>query len=88
MTSPWGAHRAAVANAMNAIGELQEAISVVTDRQESAMGAVIMAVGQNPNVESAQNAMNFTGNIRDMAQRAFLTAEQVKAELMRYAGGF
>lgn len=88
MSNPWDAHRGAVDGAVNGVGELQELISILTDRQESLMGQVIMAVGQNPNVESAQNAMNFTAEIRNRADEIYRIAEQVKAELERYAGGF
>lgn len=88
MSGPHGQHQEAVAGAIFAIGELQETISLLTDRQETAMGAVIMAVGQNPNVESAQNAMNFIAEVRNRVDELFGMTEQAKAELERYVGGF
>lgn len=86
--NPHGEHRGAVDNALRAIGELQEAIALVTDRQESAMGAVIMAVGQTPNVESAQNTMNFIAEIRNRTDEMYRITESARAELERYSGGF
>lgn len=88
MAGPWEMHRLAVNNAAHAIGEVQEAIAIVTDRQESAMGAVIMAVGQTPNVESAQNAMNFMARVRVLAEEMYSACVQAKAEVERYGGGF
>ncbi len=88
MAGPHEMHRLAVNAAAHAIGEVQESLAIVTDRQESAMGAVIMAVGQNPNVESARNAMNFTARVRALAEEAFQACAQAKAEVERYGGGF
>lgn len=88
MTDPHSRHHLAVNNAAHAIGEVQDAIAVVTDRQESAAGAVIMAVGQNPHVESAQNALNFIAQVRTKAEEMNVLCQQAKAEVERYGGGF
>lgn len=81
-------HYAAVDNAKYAVGEMQELLSALTERQESAMGAVIMVVGQNPNVESAQNAMNFTAEVRNRVEEIYTITNGIIAELERYQGGF
>jgi hypothetical protein len=67
---------------------VQEGLSITTDRIDSAMGAIIMAVGQTPFVESAQNAMNFTAECKNRVEEIYNITERVIAELNRYAGGF
>jgi len=81
-------HQESVEVAKQAIGECQEMCAALTDRLESAMGAVIMAVGQNPNIESSQNAMNFVGKAKDDVDSIFNILNSAIAELDRYGGGF
>jgi hypothetical protein len=86
--SAWGEHRAAVDGAKFAIGELQEGLAVCTERAESAMGAVIMSVGQNPNVDSAQQAMNLVAEAKSRVDEIYGMLEQAKEHLDNYAAGF
>lgn len=88
MSNPHGEHRGAVDNALRAIGELQEAISVVSDRQENTIAAVIMSVGESPTVESGQNVLHFIAEIRNRTDEMYRITEQAKAELERYSSGF
>jgi len=88
MTDARGAHSDAVDAAIHAVGEVEEMLSATTDRTDSLMGAVIHATGSNPWVESAQNAMNFTAEIKNRIEEIYRIAEGVKAELERYKGGF
>jgi hypothetical protein len=84
----YGAHQESVEAAKAVVGELQELISVCTDKCEQAMGAIIMAVGQNPNVDSSQNAMNYMGLAKDRFEEIFGITNQVVEELNRYGSGF
>lgn len=87
MTGAWDAHQGAVEAANGAIGELQEAISILTDRQEVALGAVQVAVGDSQQ-DSAQFAVGAVAGIKDTADQMYATLENAMAELRRYAGGF
>lgn len=81
-------HAEAVGAAIASIAEIQELIAVGTDRCESAMGAVIMAVGQNPNVDSAQAAMNFTAEIKNRFDETYRITEAAIEQLNSYLAGF
>lgn len=88
MSYGYEGHHEAVAGAKQVVGEAQELCAVLTEKLDQAMGAIIMAVGQNPNVESSQNAMNFTGLAKDKTDEIYGVLNQAVAELDRYAGGF
>jgi uncharacterized protein (UPF0333 family) len=81
-------HYAEVEVAIAAVAELQEVISMLSNRQEQTMGAVIMAVGSNPNVESAQNSMSFIQEISNRADEMMRITQAAIEELRRYGGGF
>lgn len=81
-------HYAAVETAIYSIGEVQEMLSALTERCETAMGAIIMAVGQTPHVESAQNSMNFTAEMKNRVEEIYRISDHVIAELRRYGDGF
>lgn len=87
MTDAWGGHQAAVFAAINAVGELEEGLSLVSDAADRAIGAVQEATGQSQ-VESALNAIRFIGGIRERMQENYAMAERAKAELERYMAGF
>ena len=87
MTGSWGEHREAVDVAKNAIGELQEAIANVTDRQETALGAVYVAIGESQN-ESATTAAGLIAEVKDMTEGMTQRTQQAIEELERYARGF
>jgi hypothetical protein len=87
MTGAWDAHRGSVETAIHLIGELQDAIAVVTDKQEVAHGAVIVAIGESQQ-DSAQFAAGAVAGVKEAAEQMYQTLENAKAELIRYAGGF
>jgi hypothetical protein len=88
MSNPWEAHQEAVAVASAAIGELQEGLSLCTERQESAMGAVLMAVGENPPVAAGQNALALTAQVKEKIDEIYTLTERIKEEMTNYGGGF
>jgi hypothetical protein len=88
MSYGYEGHQEAVAGAKEVVGELQELLAAATDKAEQAIGAIIMAVGQNPNVESSQNAMNFIALAKQQIEEVYQSTIAANAELDRYAGGF
>lgn len=87
MSDAWGGHRAAAYDAIDAVGEVQDAMAQATDACDRAMGAIMEAVGQSQ-VESATNALQFVGGIKDRVEECFGMSQQAVADLDRYAGGF
>ena len=81
-------HYGEVQAAISTVGEVQDLLSALTDRLETTMGAIIMAVGQTPHVESAQTSMNFTAEMKNRVDEIYRISEQVIAELRRYGDGF
>jgi len=70
------------------VQELQNLLAAAKGKQQEVLGLVVVAVGENPVVESAQNATAFTAALGDQLDEMAGICEQIKAELNRYAGGF
>lgn len=87
MSDAWGAHQAAVANAIDAIGRVQEAISMGTEQCDQATGAILSAVGST-NVESAVNAMQYLQEVKARLDETFAISQQAVEECERYGRGF
>jgi hypothetical protein len=87
MTDAWGGHRAAAFVAIEAVGQLQEALSLAADAADRAIGAIQEAVGQT-HVESALNAQAFIAEINDRVQECYGISQGAQSELERYASGF
>lgn len=87
MSDPWGQHAAAVNAAIDAVGSLQERISVATEACDVAMGAILACTGSS-NVESAVNAMNFIQGIKARLDEMFGASQLAVEELERYQRGF
>lgn len=85
--SDWQSHQASVAAAIDAIGRVQEAISMGTEQCDSAMGAVFSAVGAM-NVESASNAVAYLQEVKSRLDETFGISQQAVEELERYGRGF
>lgn len=80
-------HQESIEVAKSVIGETQEMCAVLTEKCEQAMGAVIMAVGQNPNIASSQEAMNLVGLAKDRVDEVFGALNQAIEALDRYGQG-
>jgi hypothetical protein len=80
-------HQGAASAALQAIGALQDAVAVVSDRSETALLVLAAAVGQSEQ-ESARNTVAFMGEIHSRAEEMYRFTENAKAELERYASGF
>lgn len=69
------------------VEETQTALAVAKDNAEAAVLAVSNAAG-GANSEAARNALQFIAHVRDEIDQLTGVCEQVKAELIRYQGGF
>lgn len=87
MSDAWGGHQAAVAVAIDNVGEIQDRLAAIKDLCDRAYGAIAEAVGQSQ-VESAANARDFIAGIQERCNESYGMANQAAAELRRYAGGF
>lgn len=83
------AHHEAVAAAKHAIGELQETLSLATDKQDEAQTLTALATGgSEASTEAGFNAFEFIAVLREKIQEVYRVTEQAVAELDRYDGGF
>jgi hypothetical protein len=87
MSDPRQMHYEAVEAAIYSIGEMQDTLAGLTDKTESTIGAVIMAVGQNPNVASAQAAMNAIQEVKVRIGELFRLTEHSIEEMRNYSSG-
>lgn len=87
MSGPWHQEQAAVAAAIDAIGGLQERISVATEACDVAVGAILGCTGAS-NVESAVNAMNMIQGVKDRLDEIFGATQTAVEEMERYGRGF
>lgn len=85
---PRQAHYDAAMAARAAVGEVQEGLSLVTDRAENAFTTIIYATGNPAQTESGQNAQRFMAEVQERINEIYRMTEQITAELDRYAGGF
>lgn len=85
--SDWEAHQAAVTGAQDAIGRVQEAISMATEQCDAAIGAILSATGSTQ-VESAQNAMRYMQEVKARLDETFGISQQAIEETQRYGRGF
>jgi hypothetical protein len=81
-------HIQAVGFAGLQIQELQQVILHAQEKQATCLALVITAVGENPSIDSAQNATAFTASLGDKLTEILGICEQAIAELNRYGGGF
>lgn len=89
MTMPWDSHHAAVQATKNTLGEIQELLSVATDKADQAAAEAAMATGgMESNSEAGRNGFERTLMTKVKLQEAYGMAETAVAELERYAGGF
>jgi flagellar hook-basal body complex protein FliE len=77
------------AAAQAALGELQETLSLATDKAENALAVTALATGGDQcQSEAGQNAYSFAAMLNEKIQDVYRVAEQAVAELERYDGGF
>jgi hypothetical protein len=81
-------HVQAVGFAGLQIEELENMLLAVKEKQQECLGLVATAVGEQPVVESARNALEFTAALDDRLGELVGMCESIKAELNRYGGGF
>jgi hypothetical protein len=81
-------HSGAVQIALQEITDIQEMIGAAKDHADRALGAVGVAVGGDPAVESARMAMAWAGGLPERLEELVGQCEAIKSELTRYAGGF
>ncbi len=81
-------HLESVAIAKAAVEELQGLIRASHEKATDTLGTVAMAVGENPNVESAQNVVGFVACVQNELNEQLGILNNALAELDRYAGGF
>jgi hypothetical protein len=87
MSDPWGQHRAATDEAINALGTLQERLSVAVEACDVAMGAILACTGST-DVESAQTAMRMVAGAKDHLDEIFRATQTAVEEMERYGRGF
>lgn len=80
-------HAGAVNNAIDAVGGLQERLSVATEACDVAVGAILESTGSS-SVESASNAMNILQGIKMRIEECFAMSQGAVEELERYGRGF
>jgi hypothetical protein len=72
--------------------KIQEVENVLMQAREmlnnEALPLVLVAVGDNPIIDSARNALEFTQLMDQKIEELLGIAEQAKAEMNRYSGGF
>lgn len=85
--SDWEAHQAAINNATDAMGGVQEAISMATERCDTAIGAILSATGASQ-VDSARNAMSYMQEVKNRLEEIFRITQQAVEEAQRYGRGF
>lgn len=81
-------HIQAVGFAGMQVEELEGLLVAAREKQQECLGLVITAVGDDPAVESARNAMEFVAGIADRIDEIVGMCESAKSELNRYGGGF
>lgn len=82
-------HIAAVGFAGAKIAEIQESILAAREvLNGEGLPMVVNAVGEDPYTEPGRNALSFTRELSDDLEAAVRTCELIKAELVRYGGGF
>lgn len=82
-------HVQAVGFAGLKIQETQDVIISAREKlQTEAIPLVIVAVGESPTIDSAQNALQFVHLMDEKLTEALAIGEQAKAEMNRYSGGF
>lgn len=87
MSDPWGYHKAAVTGAIDALGHLQEVISVATESCDVAMGAILACAGSTE-MDSGQNAMALVGAAKEKLDEVFRQITAAVEEMERYGRGF
>lgn len=87
MSDAWGAHQAAVSNAVDAMGRVQECISMGTEACDTAIGALLSATGST-GVDSAANAINYMAEVKARLDEIFGITQQAVEEAERYGRGF
>jgi hypothetical protein len=83
------AHEEMVAAAKAAIGELQETLSLATDRAENALTVTTLATGGDQCMsEAGRIAYGAAATLSEKIADVYRMTDVVVAELDRYAGGF
>lgn len=83
----WSEHRASVTAAVDALGSLQESISVATEACDVAMGSILACVGSTE-VESGQTAMAMVAGAKEHLDEIFGAVTAAVEEMERYGRGF
>jgi hypothetical protein len=81
-------HFQAVGFAGAEVAELEALILAAKLKAEDVIGTVVIATGEGNAVESARNAVDFASAIPERLAEVIGMCETVKAELLRYGGGF
>lgn len=70
------------------VDELEGLLARCKMLQEELLGLTINAVGEDPVLESAQNATAYVAGLGDRITECIGLCESAKAELLRYGNGF
>lgn len=81
-------HHDAVGFAVLQVQELENIVLAAKEVQQEVMGVIMSAVGEATDLESANNAREWTGVIESKLDEIVGLCESIKAELLRYGGGF
>jgi hypothetical protein len=81
-------HIQAVGFASLQVQELQNILMSAKAVQDECLGIVVTAVGEQPTVESARNALELTAAVGTRIEEIIGVCESVKAHLDQYATGF
>lgn len=83
------AHHESVAFAQAEIDALANRLMAAEEKAEEALAAVVQAVGEEPDTESGRIAYEWTAMLRaERIPELIRFTENIKAELLRYGGGF
>lgn len=82
------AHGESVAVALAEIHALEHRIMAAQEKQQEALGAVVMAVGDPPTTDSGRTVLDWTVMLDERLSELLRFCDNIGVELNRYAGGF
>jgi hypothetical protein len=81
-------HHAAVAVARAEVEALMHRLQAASEKQQEALGAVAMAVGDNPSVDSGRAAFEYVAALADRIDETIRIADNAMQLLDNYGAGF
>jgi len=84
----WEAHAEVVAIAIAEVDALKNRLLAAAEKQQEALGGVVLAVGDPAPTESGRNATEAVALIGEMLGEVLNLTHHAVAELTRYQGGF